>query len=176
MENRENAGGSQQHYAEPGYRRNRYWQAVGPVALRAAERLIQRRLVGDSDGTTEAVPPLVEDWPEPAPDNGAPTEAPESRANARLVLANVYCDPKRNTVSFLMDDETANTIIYAVRLLAAESEAHAREVRTVRATLPPDSYGAANRHAIASRQERIAARLRVLEGNYRTVVSGDKHP
>jgi hypothetical protein len=34
-----------------------------------------------------------------------------------------------------MDDVTANTVMYAVRLLAADSEAHAREIRAVGATL-----------------------------------------
>jgi hypothetical protein len=32
-------------------------------------------------------------------------------------------------------------------------------------TLPPDSYGAINRHVIAMRHERIAVRLQTLEGN-----------
>jgi len=86
-------------------------------------------------------------------------------------LANVYHDPRHCTVTFLLDETIANTVIYAVRMLAAESEAHAREVRVVAATLPPDSYGAANRHKIASRHERVAARLRRLETNYRDIVS-----
>ena len=83
------------------------------------------------------------------------------------LLANVYADPERHTVALLLDDITANMVIYAVRVLAADSEAHAREVRRFGATLPPDSYGAANRHAVASRHERIALRLRALEYNYR---------
>jgi hypothetical protein len=61
-------------------------------------------------------------------------------------------------------------VIYAVRVMAAEYEAHAREVRTVAATLPPDSYGALNRYGIALRQERVAQRLRLVEGNYRAEV------
>jgi hypothetical protein len=32
---------------------------------------------------------------------------------------------------------------------------------------PPDSYGATNRYFIAIRHERIAARLRAVESNYR---------
>jgi hypothetical protein len=99
-------------------------------------------------------------------------ESPESQdeVKERRTLANVYCDPRRHTVTLLLDEVTANTVIYAVRVLAAESEAHAREVRFVGAAMPPDSYGAANRHAIASRHERIARRLRVLERNYRDTV------
>ena len=75
------------------------------------------------------------------------------------LLANVYADSKRHTVALLLDDVTANMVMYAVRVLAADSEAHAREVRLVGAAMPPDSYGAANRHAIASRHERIAGPL-----------------
>lgn len=109
------------------------------------------------------------------PDEARSEDMSEPSANerdelSRKSLANVYCDPRRHTVSFLLDDATANTVIYAVRVLVADYEAHAREVRTVAATLPPDSYGALNRHAIAWRHERIAARLRLLETNYRDVV------
>ncbi len=91
-------------------------------------------------------------------------------AESRQQLANVYRDPERHTVTLLLDEATANTVIYAVRALAADSEAHAREVRIIARTLPPDSYGAVNRRRIATRHERLAARLRMLESNYRTVV------
>lgn len=90
---------------------------------------------------------------------------------SRPILANVYVDPKRRTVALLLDDVTANMVLYAVRVLAADSEAHAREVRFVGAAMPPDSYGAVNRHAIASRHERIARRLRALERNYHDVIT-----
>jgi hypothetical protein len=56
-------------------------------------------------------------------------------------------------------------MIYAARVLAADYEGHAREVRAVAATLPLDSYGATNRSFIAIRHERIAARLRAVESN-----------
>lgn len=85
-------------------------------------------------------------------------------------LANVYTDPTRHTVTLLLDDKTANIVMYAVRMLAADAEAHAREVRCVEAAMPPDSYGASNRNAIASRHERIAHRLLVLDRSYRTTV------
>ncbi len=119
-------------------------------------------------------------------ENGEPTEAAgrasarrrtageqptPDRESTRPILANVYTDPPRHTVTLLLDDVTANIVLYAVRVLAADSEAHAREVRLVGAAMPPDSYGAANRHAIASRHERIAARLRVLEFNYYNVTT-----
>lgn len=101
------------------------------------------------------------------PDGEAEIKARTSALESdRRLLANVYPDPQRHTVALLLDDVTANMVMYAVRVLAADSEAHAREVRLVGATLPPDSYGAANRHAIASRHERIALRLRALETSY----------
>ena len=87
------------------------------------------------------------------------------------VLANVYHDPIRHTVTLLLDERHATAMIYAARVLAAEYEAHAREVRAVAATLPPDSYGASNRSFIAIRHERIATRLRTVESNYRAEVS-----
>ena len=95
---------------------------------------------------------------------------PEDHETNGETLANVYTDPERHTVTLLLDDSTANIVMYAVQMLAADSEAHAREVRRVKATMPPDSYGAINRDAIASRHERIARRLRALESNYRTIV------
>jgi hypothetical protein len=87
------------------------------------------------------------------------------------IQANVYHDPTRHTVTLLLDEQHASAVIYAVRALAADYEAHAREVRAVAATLPPDSYGASNRHFIAIRHERIASRLRTVESNYGAVVS-----
>lgn len=86
------------------------------------------------------------------------------------VLANVYRDPTRHTVTLLMDDKTAEAAMYAVLVLIANLEAHAREVRLVGAMLPPDSYGANNRHAIAARHERMARRLRELEAHYRDLM------
>lgn len=117
--------------------------------------------------------------PQPSPDTDSvpgDNEAAPDRPNphnetGQSILANVYSDPKRHTVALLLDEVTANMVIYAVRVLAADSEAHARETRLVGATMPPDSYGAANRHAIASRHERIALRLRALENSYHDEVT-----
>jgi hypothetical protein len=92
------------------------------------------------------------------------------------VLANVYHDPIRHTVTLLLDEQHATAVIYAVRALAADYEAHAREVRAVGAALPTDSYGHANRQFIAIRHERIASRLRRVESNYRTEVSEGGRP
>jgi hypothetical protein len=100
--------------------------------------------------------------------NGEPVEEPaevtrpvkeRERAVGQVavgpVLANVYHDPKRHTVTLLLDERHAIAVIYAVRVLAADYEAHAREVRTVVATMPRGSYGAANRHFTAIRHERL---------------------
>ncbi len=88
------------------------------------------------------------------------------------ILARVYPDPGRATVALLLDESTANVLVYAARALAAESEAHAREVRAVAAALPVGSYGRKNRERIAVRQERVAARCRAVEVNYRTAHEG----
>lgn len=99
-----------------------------------------------------------------------------ARAAIGQVLANVYHDPNRHTVTLLLDEQHAIAVIYAVRAVAADYEAHAREVRAVAATLPLDSYGHANRQFIAIRHERIASRLRLVEANYRTEVSEGGRP
>jgi len=99
-----------------------------------------------------------------------PDDADEHAEASGRTLANVHIDPERHTVTLLLDDATANTVMYAVRLLAADSEAHAREVRRVQALMPANSYGAANRHEIASGLKRIARRLLVLDRNYRRIV------
>ena len=98
-----------------------------------------------------------------------------ARAAIGQVLANVYHDPIRHTVTLLLDERYAIAVIYAVRALAADYEAHAREVRAVAAKLPPDSCRHTNRQFIAIRRERIASRLRLVESNYRTeVTEGDR--
>jgi len=98
------------------------------------------------------------------------------RAVTGKVQANVYHDPKRETVTLLLDESHAEAVIYAVRSLAADYEAHAREVRAVAATLPSDSYGATNRLYVAIRHERIASRLRRVESTYRLEVDDGLPP
>jgi hypothetical protein len=151
-------------YQEAGYR-----LPVNPAHQHAVEMIVQGCVVWDTDGIEDA-PPNGEASPSPASSGMAPEATEQDRGRDKPPLANVYVDPERHTVSLLLDDETANLVVYAVRVLMAESEAHAREVRIVKATLPPDSWGAANRQVIANRHERIAGRLRVLERNYRSVV------
>ena len=148
----------------------------GPVGGLLATAVMQQAVVLEDTAprSDEPGPAATDDVAEPSSDDVGPTaeddteaESPRKRRESdRQLLANVYTDPKRHTVTFLMDDVTANTVMYAVRMLAADSEAHAREVRLAGSTLPPDSYGASNRLFIAMRHERIAACLRTLEGNY----------
>src|ERR1700733_13317260 len=106
------------------YQQNGYRQAIGPVALRAAETLLQERGVRGSygDGTTEGLLlPSEDTGSASSSDNAVPAEQPQTEKEESSVLANVYCDPKRRTVSLLLDETTANTVMYAVRLFAAES-------------------------------------------------------
>ena len=90
-----------------------------------------------------------------------------ARADMKDSLANVYHDAEQKTVTLLLDEQHATAVIYAVRALAADYEAHAREVRLAAGNLPSGSYGAENRAMIAIRHERIASRLRRVESRYR---------
>lgn len=145
-------------------------------AVLEAELLASRQRAPAPEAADSADSPPV---PAEAPVEIAPA-ARRQRAVATAaigqVLANVYHDPIRHTVTLLLDERHATAVIYAVRALAADYEAHAREVRAVAATLPPDSYGATNRQFIAIRHERIASRLRLVESNYRTEVSEGGRP
>lgn len=85
-------------------------------------------------------------------------------------FAEVYTDPVERTVTMLTDERTAAVGIYAVRLLAFQYEAHARELRLVAERFPIGSYGFHNRLDAATRHERIAARGRVLERAYHVAV------
>lgn len=148
-------------YQQAGYRIH-----LGPVIHRAAELALQGSLSSDTSDTQM-------DRSRLKPDDHALEQSEQSAEDDeqnRRLLANVYRDRKHHTVSLLLDESTANLVVYAVQALIADSEAHAREVRLVAATMPQDSYGASNRHAIASRHERISARLRLLERNYRGAV------
>lgn len=166
MDQLENMRGSEQAQAVSKYAADGYRLPVSPVHQHAVEMIVQGCVAMDGD-STEAPPPATGETCPPSP--GDETTAEQSTRD-KPPVANVYTDPERHTVSLLLDDTTANLVVYAVRMLIADSEAHAREVRLFGATLPADSYGAANRQAIADRHERIASRLRVLERNYRHVV------
>jgi hypothetical protein len=68
---------------------------------------------------------------------------------------------------------TANIVIFAIAAHADEREAHIREVERSGRSLPEGSYGRRNREAIATRETRIAARLRAVEQAYRTAMERD---
>jgi hypothetical protein len=82
-------------------------------------------------------------------------------------------DPESQTVTLVLDAATANIAMFAVAAHAGEREAHLREVERYGDSLPEGSYGRQNRQAIASREKRIAARLRAVEQAYRTAVERD---
>ena len=84
-------------------------------------------------------------------------------------------DPKGQTVNLILD-ATANIAIYAITAHARDREAHLREVERYGQALPEDSYGRANRQAIATREARLAARLRAVEHAYRTALDHDEAP
>lgn len=86
------------------------------------------------------------------------------------VVAEVHSDQDTGTVTLHMDARTAAVVLHAVRLMCADYEGHAREVRRVAAGLPSNSYMARNRIEIADRQERVANRLRVVERRYQEAV------
>jgi hypothetical protein len=76
-------------------------------------------------------------------------------------------DPETQTVCLILDATTANTAIFAITAHADEREAHIREVEQFGQNLPEGSYGRRNRQAIATRETRVAARLRAVERAYR---------
>ncbi len=82
-------------------------------------------------------------------------------------------DPETGTVTLVLDATTANVAMFAIAAHAGEREAHAREVEHSGADWPDGSYGRRNRHAIAARETRIAARLRAVEQACRTATGRD---
>ena len=87
-------------------------------------------------------------WPE--------TDGPRITALARH-------DPETQTVTLVLDTNTASVAMFALAAHASEREAHAREVERSGADWPDGSYGRRNRQAIAARETRVAARLRAVE-------------
>jgi hypothetical protein len=100
-----------------------------------------------------------------------PAHAPE--ADSPPIIALAQANPDTRTVSLILDEATASTIMFAVAAHADEREAHVREVERYGQTLPENSYGRRNRQAIATRETRIAARLRAVERAYRTAIERD---
>jgi hypothetical protein len=83
------------------------------------------------------------------------------------ITALAHPDPESQTVTFILDAATANTVMFAIAAHADEREVHLREVEQFGQNLPEGSYGRRNRQAIAARETRIAARLRAVERAYR---------
>ncbi len=86
------------------------------------------------------------------------------------IIALADRDPESQTISLVLDATTANTAIFAIAAHADEREAHIREVERYGQTLPEGSYGRRNRQVIATRETRIAARLRAVEHAYRAAI------
>jgi hypothetical protein len=82
-------------------------------------------------------------------------------------------NPETQTVTLVLDATTASAAIFAIAAHADEREAHIREVQRYGQTLPEDSYGRRNRQAIATRETRIATRLRAIEHAYRMAIEPD---
>jgi len=89
------------------------------------------------------------------------------------ILALARRDPETQTVSLVLDATTANIALFAIAAHADEREAHVREVERSGQNLPEGSYGRRNRQAIASRETRVATRLRAVEQAYRTATEHD---
>ncbi len=89
------------------------------------------------------------------------------------ILALAGRDPDTGTVSLILDATTANIAIFAIAAHADEREAHVREVERFGQTLPEGSYGRQNRQAIATREARVAARLRAVERAHRLAAERD---
>ncbi len=103
---------------------------------------------------------------------GPPEQAwPETSGPRMIALARR--DPQTETVSLVLDATTANIAMFAIAAHADEREAHVREVQRFGQSLPEGSYGRRNRQAIATREARVAARLRAIEQAYRTAVEHD---
>ena len=85
-------------------------------------------------------------------------------------------NPETQTVTLVLDTTTANAVMFAIAAHADEREAHIREVERYGQTLPEGSYGRQNRQAIATRETRIAIRLRAVEQAYRMAIERDAVP
>ena len=101
-----------------------------------------------------------------------PEQAWPDRDGPRIV-ALARRDPETQTVTFVLDATTANIAMFAIAAHADEREAHVREVERSGRGMPEGSYGRRNRQAIATRETRVAARLRAVEQAYRTAIDRD---
>jgi hypothetical protein len=90
---------------------------------------------------------------------------PDAEGPPMIALA--HHDRDSQTVCLILDTTTANSVVFAIAAHADEREAHIREVERFGRNLPEGSYGQRNRQAIATRETRVAARLRAVEHAYR---------
>ena len=104
---------------------------------------------------------------------GRSDPAPSPEADSPQIIALAQANPDSRTVSLILDEATANTALFAIAANADEREARIREVQRYGETLPEGSYGQRNRQAIATRETRIASRLRAVERAYRTAIERD---
>ena len=79
-------------------------------------------------------------------------------------------EAEAQTVSLILNTTTANIAIHVIVAHADEREAHLREVEPSAITCPRGH----NRLAIASRETRVAARLRAVEPAYGTAIERDE--
>jgi hypothetical protein len=105
--------------------------------------------------------------------HGRSDPAPSPETDAPQIIALAQANPDSRTVSLILDEATASTALFAIAAHADEREAHVREVERYGQTLPEDSYGRRNRQAIATRETRLAARLRAVERAYRSAIERD---
>jgi hypothetical protein len=96
--------------------------------------------------------------------------------DGQRLIAMARRDPGGRTVSLILDATTANIALHAITAHASDREAHIREVEQYGQQLPENSYGRRNRQAIATREARIATRLRAIEHAYRTAIDPDATP
>ena len=105
--------------------------------------------------------------------HGRSDPAPSPEADSPPIIALAQANPDSRTVSLILDEATASIALFAIAAHADEREAHVREVERYGQTLPEGSYGRRNRQAIATRETRIAARLRAVERAYRIAIERD---
>jgi hypothetical protein len=94
-------------------------------------------------------------------------------AEGQHLIALARRDPDSRAISLILDATTANIAMHAIAVHAGDREAHIREVQQYSQQLPEDSYARRNRQAIATRETRVAARLRAIEQAYRIAVEHD---
>ena len=85
-------------------------------------------------------------------------------------IAHVCISRKEHTVSLMVDERTAATLMFAARMLIADYEAHKQELLVVARQFPAGSHGRTNRLEQAHRIHRKNRRLRAVDDTYRGAV------